>query len=87
MSNEDQELLRKVTLELLCNCKPVPRQSRTIIREVRKEVLFDVAEADLHSALEFLRGFGLVTMTYDKLGSSQWWAITSEGVLAVERAL
>jgi hypothetical protein len=86
MTNQEKEFLREATIEVLVASRMLPRPVPAIRRNVQRELAFDFTEADQVEALEFLRGRGLVDFQWDSLGSTKWWAATSEGMLHVERS-
>lgn len=85
MSAGEKELLRYAVLECLTSRHPAAVSEAGVERRVRLELDFRVAPEEVASALEVLRGEGLIGVTVDALGSTKWWVATSQGVLRVER--
>jgi len=85
MLPEQKEFLRIAALEVLASCHPVPRPLHAVRRSVNHQVIFHFTDEDLVSALELLRGMGLVEYETERLGVTKWWVATAAGVLHVER--
>ena len=82
---EQNELLRHAVLEVLAVRHPSAITTAAVRRRISIELDFEAALEDVEAALEFLRGIKLVGMEQDDLGSTKYWAATSEGVLKYER--
>lgn len=85
MTAEEKGDLRQTALEVLVACYPVPRQAPAVRRKVSRIVMFQVADAEVEAALEFLRESGLVTRQSNSLSAVNYWRATKDGVLMVER--
>jgi hypothetical protein len=87
MNAQQNEELRRVTLEVLATRFPTALQVPAITRRINDAALLDFQATDdaVIGALEFLRGFQHVAVTMEPLGSTKYYAATSAGVLAWER--
>lgn len=87
MTPQRNEECRNEVLTYLAQRQGIAQSAATIHRRVNRENNFTIAEVE--AALGFLRGFNppLVRAQHDELGSSQFWQVTSEGVLHYERSL
>jgi len=85
--DSEREELRHVVLETLAVRHPSALPVRSIARHVKTAMGFEVSPDDITAALVLLSGLApsLVIATPDELGSSTYWAATSQGVLYYER--
>ncbi len=86
MDDQDKEELRHAVLTVLYARHPAALNRKMILNRVAMEVDFDVALPDVVAALEVLTGLGYAAKTVDELGSGEYWACSSGGVLAWERS-
>lgn len=87
MNAQEKELLRHVVLEILAVRHPAALPVRAIRRQAARELDFEVAEGDVIGQCAFLVGMKFARASADPLGSTNYYAATSEGVLAWERGL
>lgn len=89
MTPGQNEELRHAALEVLATRHPSALATRSIIRRIEGDKMLDfkITDEDVNAALMFLSGLTppLVNFTRDQLGSTQYSAATSAGVLAWER--
>lgn len=85
MNPQQKQDLRHVVLEAIALRHPTSLAVNAIWRRVKSQVDFEITEADVEAALEFLRGLALARFETDGLGSTKYWQSTSAGVLANER--
>lgn len=85
MNAQEKEEIRHVVLEALALRHPIALTVNAIWRRVKAQLDFEITEADVEAALEFLRGMGLMQSKTDDMGSTKHWQATSQGVLAHER--
>jgi len=87
MTPQEKETLRKVALEALVSRHPAALNLSMITRRVAAEVDFALTSDDVEGALAFLEGGKFVQTSTESLGSTQYYAATTEGVLHVERGM
>ena len=85
MNTSDTEMLRHAVLEALATRYPNAATVGAIRRSVAVSLPFSPEDDAISGALVFLKDQGLTTMDHDPMGSTQWWRITANGLLAVER--
>lgn len=87
MNAQQNEELRRVTLEVLAIRFPTTLQVSSIVRRINDAALLDFKATDesVAAALEFLKGLDEVRTRDDPHGSTKYWSATSKGVLAWER--
>jgi len=84
-TNDDRELLRHATLEVLAARHPTALPFPGIRRRIAQQLDFPFHDSDLESALDFGKSQGWLTFTFDEAGSSKWWSATAAGLLKIER--
>lgn len=85
LNPEQNEELRRAAREYLAIRHPAALPVRAIRRGLAHELDFQIEEPAITSALEFLKGLGHTASQFDELGSTVYWAATTEGVRAYER--
>lgn len=86
-TNPTAEELRHAALEVLASRPGIALPLPGIRRRIEQGNLIDgkIADEELRAALAVLISLGLADVAHDKLGSTEHFQATGEGVLAFER--
>lgn len=80
-----KEELRHVTRSVLYDRQRTAHPAASVLRHLRAAG-YDADLEDAEAALGFLANLGLVTCQPDPLGSTRYYQLNAEGILAHERA-
>ena len=87
ISDLDKQTLRHVILETLAVRHPNALTRKQVLNRSAMEVDFSIDLTDIVRALQFLHGLGQLANEPDPFGATDYWTITSSGLLAHERRL
>lgn len=85
LTPEEKEELRHAVLEFIAIRHPAALTRRQIFNGAKKEVAFAFTEDDTNAAVNLLAGMNFAKAEMDRLGSTEYWSATSQGVLEYER--